>query len=80
MSQSPRNPKEEAQRLCDLHKQELSLDYSQWDKFHARSTALAIIKALEITTGHCTLNKQDWNEVRKDIDYWRQVEFEIHKL
>lgn len=86
MSQSPRNPKEEAQRFYGGH---YSIASRQTDpkkftsavvKTHAVMTARAIIKALEITTGHCTLSDQDRTEVRRDINYWIEVEREIHKL
>lgn len=39
-----------------------------------------IIKALEITTGHCTLRKLDAQEVYHDLQYYKQVKSEIEKL
>lgn len=88
MSQSPRNPKEEAVRLLDMHSEikygsdmaAIIRNVYPGAKEHARATVLDIIKALEITTGHCTLSDQDRTEVRRDIDYWIDVEREIHKL
>ncbi len=39
-----------------------------------------IMTALKITTGHCTLNHLDLNEVRHDFQYWEDVKTEINKL
>lgn len=39
-----------------------------------------IIKELKVTTGHCTLNKLDWHEVKSDLQYWERVKNEIDKI
>ena len=46
----------------------------------AKYVVYEIIEALKITTGHCTLNNLDWEEVRSDLMYWRGVEDEIEQL
>lgn len=35
--------------------------------------AKLVLKYLEVTTGHCTLNALDQNEVALDKDFWREV-------
>ena len=39
-----------------------------------------IIKALQITTGHCELNQLDQQEVRSDFAFWGEVRTEIEAL
>lgn len=86
MSNNPRNPKEEAIRLLDMHSNiSFGLSFNE-DHIHplvktqARATVIAIVKALHITTGHLTLSEADQIEVGRDIQYWREVEFQINVL
>jgi len=39
-----------------------------------------VVKALEITTGHCELRRLDQHEVNNDFEYWQKVKTEIEQL
>lgn len=85
MSNNPRSPKEEAIRLCNLYGEimygtKTNPHKDTLVKTQARATVIAIVKALHITTGHLTLNEVDQIEASRDIQYWREVEFQINVL
>lgn len=49
-------------------------------KKHALICVEEIVNALEITTGHCELNKIDQQEIEMDFDFWKKVKTEIESL
>lgn len=49
-------------------------------KTEAQFVVKEIIKALEITTGHCELRRLDEQEVSRDLQYWNDVITEIEIL
>jgi hypothetical protein len=82
------NPKEKAIQLAnsfvsksvfDMTNDELNGQRSN-AKLSAKLCVDEIVYALEITTGHCTLNHNDVHEVNSDLDYWSKVKSEIDKL
>jgi hypothetical protein len=58
--------------------------YHSSSKYRAKIQSIIcvneIIASLQITTGHCSLNKLELHEVRSDVCFWNKVIAEIEAL
>jgi DNA phosphorothioation-dependent restriction protein DptG len=49
-------------------------------KYHGMTCVKEIIKAIHVTMSHCTLNKTDAAEVKKDLKFWEDIYDWINSL